>query len=403
MARILDRDFIVIGGGIIGISVARRLRRVYPSATITVLEKEQTFGEHASTRNSGVLHAGFYYTADSLKARFTRAGNEALTAYCLERGIPVNACGKLVVARGPEDLPLMDELLRRGRLNGVRLDPVTAAQARELEPRVKTFERAIFSPATSSVDPARVMMAMTEDARAEGIELRAGEGYGGIAPDGSVRTTKGEALKGYVINCAGLYADRVARDFGFCKNHAVLPFKGLYLYSEEPAGAFRRHIYPVPDLRNPFLGVHFTITADGRVKIGPTAIPAFWREQYGWLERFRPGEFGETIARHAGLLAGSSFDFRGLALKEIAKYSRKVMSRLASELAEGVDPARYRRWGRPGIRAQLIRLSDRKLEMDFVIEGDKRSCHVLNAVSPGFTCSLPFAEHVVGRVGQWLC
>ncbi|MBP9733239.1 MAG: L-2-hydroxyglutarate oxidase [Candidatus Omnitrophica bacterium] len=399
----MNYDYVVIGGGVVGLSIARELKRSQTSARVVILEKEKSFGEHASTRNSGVLHAGFYYTADSLKARFTRAGNEALTAYCRERNIPVNACGKLVVARGPEDLPAMDELLLRGRANGVLLESVTAAQAEELEPRVKTFERALFSPTTSSVDPNRVLAAMTDDARREGIELRAEEAYQGLARDGRVRTSRGVLSAGYVVNCAGLYADRVARDFGFSQNYRILPFKGLYLYSNEPAGAFRRHIYPVPDLRNPFLGVHFTLTAEGRVKIGPTAIPAFWREQYNWTGRFKAGEFGETLFRHAGLLAGSSFDFRGLALREIVKYSRKVMSRLASELAEGVDPADYRRWGRPGIRAQLFRLSDRKLEMDFVIEGDKRSLHVLNAVSPGFTCSIPFAEHVVGEIHRRLC
>lgn len=399
--NLITCDYLVIGGGVIGLSVARRLRSVFPDARVVLIEKEPGFGLHASTRNSGVLHAGFYYTADSLKARFTRMGNLAMTRYCRERGIPVNDCGKLVVARGPADLPAMDELLKRGRANGVELESIDAAAAKKLEPRVKTFERAIFSPATSSVDPARVLAALVRDAGSEGIEMRSDEGYL-ERTDRGVRTRRSEIRAGHVINCAGLYADRIARDFGFSKNYRILPFKGLYLYSDEPAGAFRRHIYPVPDLRNPFLGVHFTITSEGRVKIGPTAIPAFWREQYGWTEGFNLGEFAETVFRQAGLFWGADFDFRGLAMTEIRKYSRGVMARLASELAEGVDPAQYRHWGRPGIRAQLVRLSDKKLEMDFVIEGDRGSTHVLNAVSPGFTCALPFAEHVVDELRKKL-
>ena len=157
-------DFLVIGGGIIGISIARELRRRHPDLAVTVLEKEPACGQHASGRNSGVLHAGFYYTADSLKARFTRDGNAALAAYCDERGLPLNRCGKLVVAKSVADHPQMDELLRRGAANGVVLESMTEAEAKRIEPRVKTCERAIFSPHTATADPGAVLAAMRDDA-----------------------------------------------------------------------------------------------------------------------------------------------------------------------------------------------------------------------------------------------
>ena len=153
-------DFLIVGGGIIGISIARELKKRHADCTIAVIEKEQSCALHASGRNSGVLHAGFYYTADSLKARFTRDGNRELTQYCEEREIPINKCGKLVVAQNERDHTLMDELLERGRRNGVELDSITAQEAREIEPRAKTQDRAIFSPTTSSVNPLNVMQSL---------------------------------------------------------------------------------------------------------------------------------------------------------------------------------------------------------------------------------------------------
>ncbi|PZR76853.1 MAG: L-2-hydroxyglutarate oxidase [Chthoniobacterales bacterium] len=390
-------DFLVIGGGIVGLSIARELKSRFSDAAVTLIEKEPACGLHASGRNSGVLHAGFYYSADSLKAKFTRVGNEAMTAYCAARNIPLNKCGKLVVAKNEAEVAQLDELLQRGARNKVPLENLTEEQAREIEPRVKTYQRAIFSPTTSSGDPRRVIQAMEQDANREGISIIRGERYLKRAPGGII-TPKGHLTARHIINAAGLYADKIALDFGFSEKYRILPFKGLYLHSNEQPGALRTNIYPVPDLRNPFLGVHFTVKDDGHVKIGPTAIPAFWREQYGAFDNFRFGEFIEILFREAGLMFSSSFDFKQLAVEELKKYSRPHLVALASQLATGVDTRHYRRWGPPGIRAQLLDIKSRKLEMDFVIEGDERSTHLLNAVSPGWTCSLPFASYVVDRI-----
>ncbi|GBD32928.1 L-2-hydroxyglutarate oxidase LhgO [bacterium HR33] len=393
-------DFLVIGGGIIGIATALELKRRFPDCAVTVIEKEARCGLHASGRNSGVLHAGFYYTADSLKARFTREGNRELTEFCLERGLPLNRCGKLVVARDESELAGLDELLRRGRANGVTLECLSAEEARRIEPRVKTFERALFSPNTSTVDPKAVLEALLRDAASSGVAIRTGVEYRGRW-DGGVITSGGKLSAGYVVNAAGLYADRVALDFGFSEQYRILPFKGVYLYAD-PGESLRVHVYPVPDLRNPFLGVHFTVTVDGRVKIGPTAIPAFWREHYRGLENFKLRESLEILRREAGLFLRNDFGFRWLALSEIRKYFRQHLVRLASELVEGVDQRRYRHWGESGIRAQLLDLKARKLEMDFRLEGDDRSFHVLNAVSPAFTCAFPFSRYVVDRIAGLL-
>lgn len=386
-------DFLIIGGGIVGISIAREIKLRYRDAKVVVLEKESGCGQHASSRNSGVLHAGFYYSPDSLKAKMTCAGNIEMSEYCHSRKIPVLACGKLVVARNSDDLPTMDILLARGKENGVPLESISEEEAKEIEPRVKTYKRAIFSPTTSSVDPVTVLAKMYSDALQEGVIFALGEQFIG-AETGLVKTSKRRYFTGYVINAAGLYADKIAREYGFSKNYRILPFKGLYLYSDEPVGALRTHIYPVPDLSYPFLGVHFTLTSGQKIKIGPTAIPAFWREQYDGFQNFAINETLEIVYRQLGLIFSANFDFKTLAITEIKKYTKPHLVDLASELLTGVSVEKYTRWGKPGIRAQLIDIRKRRLEMDFVLEGDSKSLHVLNAVSPGFTCAIPFARHI---------
>jgi L-2-hydroxyglutarate oxidase len=393
----LKADFLVIGGGVIGLNIARRLRATFSDSSVHLIEKEPDCGLHASGRNSGVLHAGFYYSPDSLKAQFTWQGNRLLTEYCEEKKIQLNKCGKLVVARNRGDHSGLNELLRRGRANGIPIEDISATDAKAIEPRVKTCERALFSPATSTVDPSEVMQAMKKDAINENVKLHCGVRYLGSSR-GQVKTTEGTYDAGYVVNAAGLYADHIARDYGFSEHYRILPFKGLYLYSGEQPGSIRTNIYPVPDLKHPFLGVHFTVAANGKAKIGPTAIPVFWREQYVGLENFRFNEFADVTLRGLGLLVNSKFDFGMLAIKEMAKFSKSRMVSLASELAEGVKSEHYRNWGRPGIRAQLINTKKQKLEMDFVLEGDDKSMHVLNAVSPAFTCSIPFSEHVCKQI-----
>lgn len=387
-------DFLVIGGGIIGLNIAIQIKRRFSDSKVVLIEKERDCGQHASGRNSGVLHAGFYYTADSLKAKFTRDGNRLLTDYCLDRGLKINRCGKLVVTKNESELPSLQLLFERGRENGVELSQITEQEARQLEPRVRTCEQALYSPTTASIDPGEVMRSVMQDARDIGISIRPGTAY--ISHSGDrVNHTRGNTHCSYVINAAGLYADKIARDYGFSEHYRILPFKGLYLYVEEQGRQLGTNIYPVPDLQNPFLGVHFTITATGSVKIGPTAIPAFWREHYQGTRNFRLNEFIEIAWRELGLLARNDNNFRNLAVTELRKHSKSYMARLASTMVEGLNTENCQRWGTPGIRAQLLDIRNQKLEMDFHYEYDDHSFHVLNAVSPAFTCSIPFSAYLV--------
>lgn len=391
-------DFLIIGAGIVGITIARELKQRYPDQSIVVIEKGQACAEHASGRNSGVLHAGFYYTADSLKAKFTRDGNHMLTEYCEEHGLQINKAGKLVVAKNEQEDAMLDELLRRAKNNQVDLQEVSIEEAKEIEPRVITHSRALFSPTTASVDPLSVTQSMEAAAKSSGIDFEYETGFIRKESGNVVTTNKGTREAGYIVNTAGLYADKIAREFGFSQSYHILPFKGLYLYATNAEEKVNTNIYPVPDLRNPFLGVHFTVTVKGQSKIGPTAIPAFWREQYDWINNFSMSELMEIISRQTNLLFNSNFGFRQLAVEEIKKYSRSYLTRQAGMLLTGVKEANYQKWGKPGIRAQLVNMRERKLEMDFVVEGDAQSMHVLNAVSPAFTCAIPFSRHVVDLI-----
>jgi len=389
-------DLLVIGGGVVGLTVAITLKQRLPDQRVVVLEKEPACGLHASGRNSGVLHAGFYYTADSLKARLCRDGSERMGAWCEERGLEVRRCGKLVVARRAEDLPVFDTLLERAHANGVVLKRISAQDAAEIEPRAITVEQALFAPATASVDPAAVMVALAQEARSLGVVVCDGVRWLGRTGD-TVHTSAGDLAAGFVLNAAGLYADRVAGAYGFGERYRILPFRGLYLLGEASAGPMRCHVYPVPDLGMPFLGVHTTLSVHGTIKLGPTALPALWRENYGGLSGFAADELAEVVSAEARLFFTDA-TFRSLAWRELRKAVRSYLVRESAQLVTGLRVGDFRRWGRPGIRAQLLERATGRLEQDFVVEGDARSLHVLNAVSPAFSASWPFAEMLADRI-----
>ena len=203
---------------------------------------------------------------------------------------------------------------------------------------------------------------------------------------------------GHVINAAGLYADTVAHWFGVGEEYRMLPFKGLYWYATWPPGHLRRHVYPVPDPRNPFLGVHLTVTVDGRAKVGPTAIPALWREDYGGVDGFSWRETASILGEYPTFLRSPHHDVAGLIRAELPKYSRTHLVRQAARLVPSVDPRDFTVKGRVGVRAQLLHMPSGRLEMDFVVRDGERSTHVLNAVSPAWTSSLAVGRHVVDGI-----
>lgn len=389
-----EYDFLVIGGGVVGLTIGIELLKKNPHSKIGLLEKEGNVGLHASGRNSGVLHSGFYYAPDSLKAKLTMVGNSKMKEFAENRGLHIANTGKVVVAQNAAERKIIEMLHGRAVSNGVLTEVVSEKELRKIEPLARTVDIALWSPNTAVGNPAefaaefaKVFVEMGGDllTQLEVESIKVGE----------VRTVSGAIGVNHIVNCAGLYADKFAKQMGFGAQYTMLPFMGLYWYAPALKGALKSHIYPTPDPRNPFLGVHLTTTVDGSVKAGPTAIPVLSREQYSLFKGLNLSEFVSISSSLTRFLNSSHHDVPGLLKSEIPKLSRAYLAKQAVRLTHGIDPKLFSKRGKPGIRAQLLDRKSNKLEMDFVIEGDEHSTHILNAVSPAWTSSISFAEYVV--------
>jgi hypothetical protein len=390
---------LIIGGGIVGLAIATALKDEWPDSEVQLLEKESDSISHASGRNSGVLHAGFYYSPESLKAQLTRDGNALLKKFCEERAIPLRNSGKVVVTTNTQQLEQLDELYRRGVANGVNLNMISESEMKKIEPLARTVERALWSPSTSVADPKTVTAEFARVAIEKGIKINYQTSY--VRRDGNrVVSSIGMFEAKHVVNCAGLFADRVASDFGFAKDYVMLPFIGLYAYAPSLSGTLKTHVYPVPDPKNPFLGVHATVTQDNQVKIGPTAIPALSREAYKALRDLKASDLLELTRVYPKFLMSPHHQVGRLIATEVPKYSRTWLVHEARKLVPSLRRRDFTVKGKPGIRAQLFDLKNKKLEMDFVVQGDSVSTHVLNAVSPAWTSSLAVADYVKNDIKQ---
>ena len=388
-------DYLVIGGGIIGLNIAKELKLRDSSSKILLIEKEREVALHSSGRNSGVLHAGFYYTANSLKAKFTKEGNAALKQFCRERNLQVNECAKVVVAQNEEEYEGLHELKKRGVANGVELHWMSEDELDEKYPNIKTHKKALFCPSTATVNPKAVTREFKKYIQELNVEVLLDCQYIKKLENNEIMTSKGNFKAKKIINAAGLYADKIAKNFGFSKEFVIIPFKGIYLKDKNNISSLKTNIYPVPNLKNPFLGVHYTLTVDNESKIGPTAIPAFWRENYKGFSNFSLSEFFQILFYEAKLFLTNAFGFRQLAWGEVKKYNLSYLKGLATKLTKEMDHMGYDSWSTPGIRAQLLNTKTLELVQDFVVQSDENSVHVLNAVSPAFTSSIPFARWVV--------
>jgi len=384
-------EFVIIGAGIIGSSVARELaiRNIGP---VAVCEKEHELGLHASGRNSGVLHSGINQKPGSLKARMCVEGNRRLRAFCKEHGVRLQECGTVVVSRNQReeaDLKLLIEMGNEVGVQGLRI--MDAEELAEREPAV-AGEKALISPNGSIVDSEALVRAVAEDAKAKGVEYFLGAEVTAIR-DGTVITCKGDFKAAHVINCAGLYTDRIARMMGAGRGYRIIPFRGDYM--ELHNCVVNSMVYQVPDLRYPFLGVHLTKTVAGEVLAGPTAMLSFGRESYDKQVRL-----AETLAMLASVnfwRLVSSAEFLRLVARNgrISFFDRAFLAeiRTLTPQARMEDIKPYR----SGIRAQMV---DRKGRMvdDMLVEFRGDSTHILNAVSPGMTAALAFAEYVVDNM-----
>ena len=387
-------DVVIAGGGIIGFAAAISIKQIDPGLSVAIFEKDYDYGLHASGRNSGVLHAGFYYSPDSLKAKFCVDGNLQLRKFAFDNGINVNETGKVVVARDAKESLRLETLYDRGIANGVDVQLLDASDLVNFEPLAKTYEKFLWSPTTAVSDPHQMMTALIQKSRMLGIELFSNR-IVKISKDGKFLVDNQEIEYRHFINCAGVNSTKLARSFGLAQDYALVPFVGLYNYVDATQIRLRTLVYPVPHEVNPFLGVHFTLTPNNEVKIGPTAIPVLGREQYKFLSTIKLTEISETIYGLYSLSKGDKHSLAQMISSEVPKFFLKSLIKEAATLVPSVKSIRGWKTKPPGIRAQLVAKSNGALVQDFLIESGSNSTHLLNAVSPGWTTALPFSDYVV--------
>ncbi len=392
-------DIIIIGAGIIGLTCAYELKQKDPSLTIAIIDKESDVAKHASGLNSGVIHSGIYYAYDSFKAKFCLDGNRLLKRYCQKENIPINHCGKLIIAKNEKEFAPLEALYQKGLDNNAPISLIKADDARAIEPGVSILHKAIWSPETASVCPITVCANLKETLAQAGVDFYFKHKVSGIdLKQNQVLCQNREPLSyGYLINAAGLYADKIYRLFNRQSHYELMPFKGLYLYSQSQLH-YQTNIYPVPNPDFPFLGVHVTVTAEGKNKIGPTAMPCFWREQYHGLSQFSWSELFNISTWLAKSYLFNINGFRRLANREFKYIFKHQLVKDASRLVKKKLASNDFHYTKPGIRAQLFDKSKQALVDDFVFKKESNSLHVLNAVSPAFTCSFSVAKHLVGEI-----
>ncbi|MGR4070445.1 L-2-hydroxyglutarate oxidase [Billgrantia sp. C5P2] len=394
-------DFIILGGGILGLSTAMQLIERYPDKKMLLLEKESGPAQHQSGHNSGVIHAGVYYTPGSLKARFCLEGNRATKEFCDRHAIPYEACGKLLVATNPQEMQRMEALWERTAANGLEREWLSAGELIEREPHI-TGLGAIFVPSSGIVSYARVAEAMAEEFQRHGGQIRYDHEVTGIAErtgEVLVDTSQGEFNSRYLVTCSGLMADRVVRLLGRNPGFSICPFRGEYYRLPDRLSDIVKHlIYPIPDPSMPFLGVHLTRMIDGSVTVGPNAVLAFKREGYrkgdaSLLDMARmfsnPGIL-KVLGRNLrpGLHEMKNSLWRRGYLEEVRKYCPSLT-------LDDLEP-----WP-AGVRAQAVSRDGRLID-DFLFVNTRRTVNVCNAPSPAATSALPIGRHILGKVGEMI-
>ena len=392
-------DFVIIGAGIVGLSVARELNKRHPNSSIVILEKELDIGRHASGRNSGVMHSGVYYGSTTLKAKVCSLGAARMRDFADEYEISYKKVGKVIIASSAEDLPTLDTLLTNAKNNGVKAERLDVQGVKEIEPYASAYEAGIYCPDTAVIDSKVIINKLREILEEQGVEFVYGAPIRTAHPNQClVETAQGKFSYEFLYNCAGAGADLIAKMFGHAGDYTLVPFKGIYYKLRVD----RRHlvngnIYPVPNVELPFLGVHLTKVINGEVYLGPTAIPALGRENYGIFEGIKLSE-SFTIGRQLiSMYKANRENFRRLAQEEMKKYYKPFFLSAAQKLIRTLQSGDLESSNKIGIRPQLVNLKTQTLEMDYIVEKDERTLHVLNSISPAFTSSLAFCEYIVDQ------
>ena len=395
-------NLIVIGGGIVGITIARESIKSKLFNEVSIVEKERELGFHSSSRNSGVIHAGFYYSPESKKAKFCADGNKLMRKYILKNSIKYNPAGKVVVSKNEEEDKIIELLGMRAKENKCEVSILDSKLINEYEPFAKTNKLFLWSPNTWSSSPKQVLNCLKKELKELGVKIFLGLKVTKVK-NNSIYLDNGDELKyDIIVNASGGYALKLAEFFGLKTNYKILPFKGLYLKSKKKSNIFKRHIYPVPDVSQPFLGIHTTLTEDNYLKLGPTAIPALSPENYKIFDGLDIEITPEIIYLQSTLFLNNIFNFRDLAIREFKYIFKKNIIKSAERLTKVDFKTKDFDWYSPGIRAQLYDIESNKLENDIVIESINNSVHLLNSISPSWTCSFKTAKYVLNYLRNFI-
>jgi L-2-hydroxyglutarate oxidase LhgO len=395
-----NTDFVIVGAGILGLSMARQLIRSFPKTSITIVEKEKKLGLHASGRNSGVLHSGIYYKEGSLKSILCAEGSLAMSQYCDENRLLINRVGKVIVPSKESDDAVLDMLQQRARSNGAQTEIINAAQLRDLEPNsTSATGRALFSPDTAVVDSKGILKHLMRELERKGVNFIFSACCQDICKKTKSITLPSQKIHyGHLYNTAGLFADKLAKYCDIGLEFTMLPFKGLYFELSPHSMIQINHlVYPVPDMNMPFLGVHFTKTVEGKVYIGPTAIPALGREHYKGISGINVAEMSRVIYELCMQYLYNKQGFRHYVHSEASHLLKSKFVDSARKLIPNLKPSDFISSTKVGIRAQLLDTKKRELVMDFMVKYSENETHILNAVSPAFTSAFSFSKYIIER------
>ncbi|QIO20908.1 L-2-hydroxyglutarate oxidase [Haloarcula sp. JP-L23] len=395
----MHHDVAIVGGGCVGLSVAKHLSE-QTDFDVAVLEKEHHLAQHQSGRNSGVLHPGFNYPPESKKARFATEGTRRMKAYCADHDVPCEELGVLVVAKTDREAAHLETLADQAEANGVAYELLESQEAiREHEPHA-VGQRAFYAPEAASVDSQQYVYALAREVQRAGVSLYTGHAVSRIEHTASgyrITTSNSDVAASYLVNAAGLHADTLAHQVGVGEGYQVVPFRGEYYeLTPEKADLCQTMIYPTPDPELPFLGVHYTRRTDGKVIVGPNAVLAFGREAYDNTD-VNPADLAETLTYEGFRKLLASKTMLSVAWSELNKSYRKQKFAEASQRLVPEVRAEDLEKSYAGIRAQLVS-DDGELVKDPLFIERENAVHILNAVSPGLTSSLPFGEHIAERL-----
>lgn len=391
-------DFAIIGSGIIGLTLAFKLKQKFNNSKITIFEKEPNSISHGSGRNSGVLHSGIYYEPGSLRANLCVTGAKELKKYIKSENLWINECGKLLLPTSEYSYSNLENLFNRAKKNGVEINKIKNEEIKRVEPNTNCqFEYGLHVPFTSVADPKEVSKSLIENLRKMNVEINYNSKILKINEQ-KLFTQNNTVEAGHIFNCAGLFADEIAKNSNLEFRYSFLPFKGKYWKIKNKNFKLNHLVYPIPDLRYPFLGLHSSHNRHGDFYIGPSSTPVFGREQYN-------GILGDNLKESIGLIFNFSKKIifnenklRTLALQELSLLTKRGFFDQIKKMFNNINPDDLELSDQKvGIRSQIFDPQSKNLVNDFVVINQKNATHVLNAISPAWSASFAFADHLMNE------